>query len=201
MATAKVKVNEVSHTTITSAKGVDLNYCVLKGYDDTNSKGFSKRFFATKKDGDPTRNAEIADTLQPNDWVEVTMDDTTYKNVQTIKKISEPAGGSAPDQSNFNSAPAETKSSSSPKGGARSGDQLNRATALELAIEAIRLGESFPSTKTVLDVAEKFEHYIVNGFGNPTMTYDQSGPAGQDIPVNEPNPDLEDAVGDDDIPF
>jgi len=201
MPSAKVKVSEVAHTTITSASGMDLNYVVLKGYDDTNSKGFSKRFFATKKDGSPTKNAEIADGLQPNDWVDVVMDDSSYHNVQTIKKISEPAGGSAPDQTSYKAAGSSNPSGAgSSKGGARSGDQLNRATALEAAVKCVTSSDNGGSADTVIDLAFKFEQFIIYGAAKPTMTYDQSG---GETTKPEPDPNLEDVDGpsDDDIPF
>jgi hypothetical protein len=192
----KVKVSDVSPTTIQSAAGKDLNYIVLKGYDDTNSKGFSKRFFATKQDGTATKNAEVAETLAPNDWVEVEIDDSSYKNVTRIRKISEPAGGSAPDQTNYKSNAGSAGGSSS-KGSSRDAGMLNRATALEAAVKvAVASPNGVPSVNTLIDIAVKFESYIMYGIGEPIMT--------MDTPASDPeasvNPDLED-VGDDDIPF
>lgn len=200
MSTVKVKVSEVSHTTIQSSAGNDLNYVVLKGYDDTNSKGFSKRFFATKKDGSPTQNAQIADGLGPNDWVEVTMDNTSYRNVTSIKKITPPAGSSAPDQTDYKSNTSAPSSGGSKGGSGRSGDQLNRATALELAVACLASSDNnTPTVNTVIEIAERFETYIVHGTGKPSMTYTPSNNTPEDAQA-EQDPNLED-VGDDDIPF
>jgi hypothetical protein len=195
MSSVKVKVSEVSHTTIQSSQGKDLNYVVLKGYDDTNSKGFSKRFFATKQDGMPTKNAEVADTLQANDWVEVTMDNTSYKNVTGIERISEPSGGSAPDQTTYKSA-----GNTGTKGSSRDAGMLNRASALDLAIKAIATSDNGPiGTKTIIQIADRFEDYITNGIPTPSMTMGTK----KEEPKPEPQPELEDAnmPSDDEIPF
>lgn len=91
----------------------DKNMVEINGYDLTNNKGFKKAFFETKRDGGRTKNAEISDGLQPGDFIEVTLDDTSWKNVQFIKKIAEPAGGAAAPSS----APA---GSGNPTGGGSS---------------------------------------------------------------------------------
>jgi hypothetical protein len=96
--TCQVKVNTVKHTSQIGKANQTLNYVEVTGYDATNSKGFKKRFFATKKDGTATVNAEIADGLNKDDWCEFLMDDTEWQNVQTIKKIAQPEGLTAPDQ-------------------------------------------------------------------------------------------------------
>jgi hypothetical protein len=88
----------VKHTTQYSKGGKQLNYVEITGYDATNSKGFKKRFFATKQDGTATVNAEIADGLNKDDWAEIVVDDTEWQNVQFLKKIAQPEGLTAPDQ-------------------------------------------------------------------------------------------------------
>jgi hypothetical protein len=69
----------------------------LTGYDHTNNRGFKKLIFAEKQGGGATVMSDVADTIQKDDWVEMTLDDTTYHNVTMIKKISEPAGSNVPD--------------------------------------------------------------------------------------------------------
>ena len=199
----KVRVSEVTPTTITSAQGKDLNYLVLKGYNETDSKGFSKRFFATKQDGTATKNAEIADSLQPNDWVEVTLDDSSYHNVQTIRKIAAPANTQAPDQTSYKqNTNAGSVGGSKSGGGSRDAGMLNRATALEAAVKLVTSSDNGVSgVNQVIDIATKLETYITYGSGTPSMTMESAGqqPADEQEPVTS-DPDLED-IGDDDIPF
>jgi hypothetical protein len=197
----KVRVSSVDHTTVTSAKGFELNYVVLKGFDEGANKGFKKQFFATKKDGSPTVNAQTADQLAPNDWVELTLDDTSYQNVQTLRKINAPDGATAPDQNVY-----QEKVASRPTGGKspkafRTVPQLNREVALDHAIKMViaKLTEK----KNLIVTAVKFEDYLVNGVGvpdpkiqsktspPPEVHNDQSGNTPEDT-----NPNAED-----DIPF
>jgi len=201
----QVKVNTVNHTTQRSNAGNELNYVEITGYDATNSKGFKKRFFATKKDGTATKNAETADSLNQDDWIQITLDDTSYHNVQTLKKIAQPAGMEAPSQSS--KASGNPKSSGGKKGGFKKGGefrtvpQLNREVALNAAVKFVNDGETkAASIDDVVGIAEKFENYLVgqtvdgevreplkNGgsITNPTKEYDS--------PNNDPQ--------DDDIPF
>ena len=86
----QVKVNTINHTTQTSKAGNELNYVEITGFDSTNNKGFKKRFFSTKKDGTATKNAETADTLKQDDWIELTLDDTSYANVRLPRAIQRP---------------------------------------------------------------------------------------------------------------
>jgi hypothetical protein len=109
-----VKVSNVG----TIVRG-DKNMVEINGYDLTNNKGFKKAFFETKRDGGRTKNAEISDGLTPGDFIEVTMDDTSWKNVQFIKKIAEPAGGA--------SAPDMGKAPSSGGGGGGGSDRMSKA--------------------------------------------------------------------------
>jgi len=194
-----VRVSSVDHTSQTSAAGKDLNYVVIKGFDNSTNKGFSKRFFATKRDGMPTKNAELADTLEQNDWIKVEMDDTSYKNVTRIMKVDEPDNAKAPDQTDYRTSSNTSGSvgGSTSKGGARDGGMLNRATALEASVAVSAASPNgVGSVKALLDIAVKFEDYITNGFGTPTMTMETTASE----PEASVDPDLED-VGDDDIPF
>ena len=167
--TVQVRVNQVQHTTQTSKAGKELNYVEITGFDAAAGKGFKKRFFATKKDGTATKNAEIADALSNNDWVELVLDDSSFHNVQTVKKIAEPAGMTAPDQSTGSAstgpekevnkeawaknAPAKTTKAF------RSTGQLNREKALDSAIK-FNNGMS-QDVDAVINIAERFESYLI----------------------------------------
>jgi hypothetical protein len=173
--TVQVRVKNVN----ANAKQGSYDAVEITGYDATNSKGFKKKFFATKKDGSATKNAETAYTLNENDWCEITMDDTSYKNVQTIKKIAQPAGVTAP--------PANS-------GGGRKGGYNNpqkdasiaRSVALKAAVDFVG-GSDSADVETVIEHAKAFEAYLL------------------DKDVNDPRPDSDPAEGSDDavddIPF
>jgi hypothetical protein len=200
----KVRVSSVDHTTVTSAKGFELNYVVLKGFDEGANKGFKKQFFATKKDGTPTVNAQTADQLAPNDWVELTLDDTSYQNVQTLRKINAPDGATAPDQVSY-----QEKTSSRSTGGGKSPKafrtvpQLNREVALDHAIKMVIA--KLTTQKNLITMAVKLEDYLVNGVGvpDPKIQSETMPPPGNETPSDAPDPDSHPgpAVDDDDIPF
>jgi hypothetical protein len=163
--TVQVKVNTVTHTTQQSKAGNDLNYVEITGFDAAAGKGFKKRCFATKKDGTATKNAETADSLSQNDWVEITMDDSSYKNIQTIKKIAEPAGMSAPDQSEGKATTSQPASSPAKSTKAfRTTGQLNREKALDAALKYLTIRgikDGVDNVGSTLDVARRFEDYLV----------------------------------------
>jgi hypothetical protein len=88
----------------------------ITGYDHTNNRGFKKLVFAEKQGGGATVLSQICDTIQKDDWLEITMEDGQYKNITHLKKIQEPAGGnSAPD-----STQGQTKSGGGGGGGTKS---------------------------------------------------------------------------------
>jgi hypothetical protein len=193
----QVKVNTVNHTTQTSNAGNELNYVEITGFDSTNNKGFKKRFFATKKDGTATKNAETADTLNQDDWIEITLDDTSYHNVQTLKKIQEPAGMTAPSQGS--TASGNPKGSGGSKGGYKGNPAKDKAIARSVALKAA-VDFSNPvedGVDEVLAKAQIFEEYLMGG---STMTVDgeirETAPNGNVI-QNATTPPVED----DDIPF
>ena len=197
--TVQVKVNTIGSTTRGNSNMVEMT-----GYDHTNNRGFKKLFFEEKKSGGRTRNAEVADTLSKDDWVEVTMDDTSYKNVQSIKKIAEPAGGeSTPSQSSYKK-PAG--GGGKKKGEFRTVPMLNREVALK---SAVSLMGPVKLTKTIIDSLEKLayrlEAFLVKGDFDAELDTD---PVVEEKPVaqtdntpaagNDPAPA---PVDDDDIPF
>jgi len=217
---AQVKVNTVRST----VRG-DSNMLELTGYDNTNRRGFKKLFFETKKDGGLTKNAETANTLKQDDWVEVTMDDSSYKNVQSIKRIGEPTGAEAPPA-------VENRSGGGGGGGAAKTDKMSKAdwaakdrkkeigvarsVALKAAVGVCGTSASAP-TKKIVNAIEKlafrFEAYLIKGDFNADLDADEpehTSPEGPSTvhPMDEqPNTPVDVTVAeegapiDDDIPF
>jgi hypothetical protein len=161
----QVKVNTVTHT-----EQNGYNYVQVTGLDHTNNKGFKKRFFATKKDGSATKNAETADSLSKDDWVEFTLDDTSYKNVQSLKKIGAPAdAGSVPSQGG-NSGGGRSSGGSDKMSkadwaakDANKERSMARHKALVVATDyciAAGLKKGKDNVAGILDVAARFEEYL-----------------------------------------
>jgi len=188
-----VRINTVQHTSQVSSTGSNLNYVEITGYNETDGKGFKKRFFATKKDGTATKNAETADALNKDDWAEFVLDDTSYKNVQTLKKIAAPANATAPSQAD--SAPASgggnTKMSKADwaKKDEAKNESIARSVALKAAVDFMA-GNGETDTDVVIDIAVAFEGYLLNGRRVPGS---DSVPAPTDADATP--------VEDDDIPF
>lgn len=194
--TVQVKVNTVNHTTQTSNAGNELNYVEITGFDATNSKGFKKRFFATKKDGTATMNAEKADSLNQDDWIEITLDDTSYHNVQTLKKIQEPAGMTSPSQSSAAAGnPKTTKRTYKPD--PEKAKSIARSVALKAAVDFACNSSDTTTVDDVIVVADRFELYLagqtvdgeirepLKGGGsmtNATTTAENNQPQDDDIP-------------------
>lgn len=157
----QVKVNTVQHTSQVSKAGTDLNYVEITGFDSTNNKGFKKRFFATKKDGTATKNAETADSLSQDDWAEFTLDDTSYHNVQTLKKINQPAGMSAPSQASPESG--NPKGTSKGGGGYKSNPEKEKAIAKSVALKAavtFLAGNQEVGTDDIIEMSYKFVDFL-----------------------------------------
>jgi hypothetical protein len=215
-----VKVNTVGQVVRGQFNMVEIN-----GYDHSNNRAFKKAFFETKKDNTLTKNAEIANGLVQNDWVCITLDDTSYHNVQSIRKIAEPQGGSAAAAA----APAPAAG-----GGTRanSADKMSKADWAEkdrkkevsvnrsVAVKsAAALFGAKPITKAILKAFEtlayRIEAYLALG------SFDEQVPADKPAEVPTPTPavppaeakvydettgpeptDVKVAAGeDDDIPF
>lgn len=206
-----VKINTVQHTSQLSKAGNELNYVEITGFDATNNKGFKKRFFATKKDGTATKNAETADALNQDDWAEITLDDTSYHNVQTLKKISEPAGMSAPSQ-------AQTQTSTGGGGRASGGssDKMTKADwaakdrakeqsmarhkGLVVAADVCVANGNFDPDEIIL-VARTFADYLSEGTGQVVDGEKRETLANGNTLVNAPQQNDDPGVQDDDIPF
>jgi hypothetical protein len=169
----------------------------LTGFDATARRGFKKLFFETKKDGGLTKNAETANTLKQDDWVEVTMDDTSYKNVQSIRIIAEPAGQNVPSQA------GGEQSGGAPVGGnprsANGTDKMSKAewaakdvkkelgvarsVALKAAVAAVSSdGKGFTKVK-----AEQIKK-MINGFTSFLLNGDFDGKPEADVPAPPPLP-------------
>jgi hypothetical protein len=219
-----VKVNTVGQVVRGQFNMVEIN-----GYDHNNNRPFKKAFFETKKDGGLTKNAEIANSLQPDEWICITLDDTSYHNVQSIRKIAEPQGGSAAAASApVGDAPPAYRPAGGGGGGAsdkmskadwaekdrKKEVSVNRSVALKAAA-ALFTGKG--ATKAIVNSLEKLafrmEAYLALG------SFDEQVPA--NVPAEAPAPptppapekvydestgpeptDVKVAAGeDDDIPF
>jgi hypothetical protein len=203
----------------------------LTGYDNTNRRGFKKLFFETKKDGGLTKNAETANTLKQDDWVEITMDDTSYKNVQSIKRIQEPAGSDVPSQGDSNPSRGGGGGSSrgSGSGSSSASDKMSKAewaakdakkelgvarsVALKAAVESVSAdGKGFTTAKMkqVVKAADSFTSFLLNGDfeGKPELAKPEPPPAPPVVTDRAPGDDqpgsptaADDTPIDDDIPF
>jgi hypothetical protein len=201
----------------------------LTGYDATERRGFKKLFFETKKDGGLTKNAETANTLKQDDWVEITMDDTSYKNVQSIRIIAEPAGSNVPSQAGGGGG------GGNPSGGSRGGQDTSdkmskadwaakdahhelgvaRSVALKSAVAAVSAdGKGFTGgkMKQIVKMAGGFTSFLLNGDfeGKPEVEKPAPPPAPPVVTDKEPGDDQgqagvneagDGAPIDDDIPF
>jgi hypothetical protein len=170
----QVKVNTPGTTT----RG-NSNMIQLTGYDFTNGRGFKKLFFEEKQQGGRTANAEVSDTLQKDDWVEITMDDTQYNNVTNIRKISMPAGADVPDsnqgkpsgggsQDNQTFKPADDKNKMSKADWAAKDRKKEASVARSVALKSSAvLFTGKGATKAIVDSLEKLalrmEAYIMSG--------------------------------------
>jgi hypothetical protein len=208
-AKVQVRINTVGHIT----RG-EYNLIEVTGYDETNRSGFKKSFFAEKKEGGATVNAQIAESLTQDDWAEFTLDDTSYHNVQSIRAIGAPANASAPAQSG-GSAPASSGGSPASGGGGakktgRSVGMLNRGSALEAAVK-LTAGEK--PTKGLINTLEKLAYRMEAFLSKGSFDADVDAvdePVAPEVPVAQPDNttatqppvgDAPPAPEDDDIPF
>jgi hypothetical protein len=200
----------------------------LTGFDATARRGFKKLFFETKKDGGLTKNAETANTLKQDDWVEITMDDTSYKNVQSIRIIAEPAGqnvpsqaggeqsgggGGAPTGGNPRSANGSDKMSKAEWAAKDSKKELGvaRSVALKAAVAAVSAdGKGFTKVKAeqIKKMINGFTSFLLNGdfegkpepeVATPETPADKQ--PGDDRAEGQATDGGEKAPIDDDIPF
>lgn len=192
-----VRVNTIQHTTQQSQAGNTLNYIEITGFNETDNKGFKKRFFSTKKDGTATKNAETADSLNKDDWIEIVLDDTSYHNVQTLKKIAAPANASAPSQAGQPVGVGTVAGNKMSKGDWAAKDKaknasIARSVALKAAVDFLNPAENGP--QDVIDMAVEFEGYLLNGRRSPgdEAVTKETAPNGNTITT---------PVEDDDIPF
>lgn len=209
--TITVKVSEVGST----VRG-DFNMVEIKGQDCANGKNVTKTCFETTKSGDLTKNAQIAQNLSGGDFVEMLLDDSSYKNLKTIKKVSAPAGGMASPSSGGGS------SRGSYSGGGGSSDKMSKAEwaekdrkkevsmarhkAIQCSVEMLPEG---PPTKKVIDSMEKLayriEAYILKGDFNAELDAEPEPAVAQtgndDDPGNTGEGSDVPSPEDDDIPF
>lgn len=217
---AQVKINTIQHTTALSGQGNQLNYVEVTGYDATSRKGFKKRFFATKQDGTATAAAEVADSLNKDDWAEFVMDDSSYKNVTMVKKIAQPAGMEAPSQGGGQQQ--QSGSSSANDGGGRMSKaewaakdarlelSIHRQSALKNAVVAMGSAAGKAPTKAFVvgleKLAVRMTAFLQYGDFDADLSANVPAVPEQTPPANLDAPETSDAasrnpVGDDDIPF
>jgi hypothetical protein len=199
--TVKVKVSEVGSTT----RG-NYNMVVIKGYDATNNKGFKKDFFETTKSGGLTKNAEVAQGLVAGDWVDVTVDDSSYKNVQKITKTSAPAGGGGGAPSGSSAGRGRMSKAEWAAKDAAKDQSIARSVALKSAVDTIvpSIASGKSTVKAGVTAIEKlvdrFEKYLLHGdfdYVKPEPASDDDGGDSDDDSGDAPAPPDED----DDIPF
>ena len=209
-----VKVNTIQPIT----RGA-FNLIEITGYDHTNNKGFKKSFFEEKKGGGRTKAAELADTLVKDDWVEFVLDDTSYANVQTLKKTAEPAGGdSVPSQGGGGGgqrpgvfgagAPSDKMSKAEWAEKDRKKDvAMARSVAVKAAVAMTYSTGKMTAgiVKALEKLTLRIEAYLLKGDFDACLADDPKEP-GDDREEDTPKPSTsgEDQTGqgpDDDIPF
>jgi hypothetical protein len=194
------------------------NMIEITGYDHTNNRGFKKLIFSEKQGGGATVLSGVADTIQKDDWLEMTLDDTQYTNITHMKKISEPAGG--------NSVPDSTQGQSSSGGGKKSNltkeewalkdAKKELSMARHKAIEASAIiaggkGISKAVVESIQKLADRFTAYILTGDFNasvvvpelekPVAQTDNTPAVDNKEPGDEQGAGGKPEPGDDDIPF
>lgn len=208
--TINVKVNTVQPTT----RG-NYNMIEITGYDHTNNRGFKKAFFEEKKAGGRTAIALISDTLKQDDWVEIVIDDTTYKNIQTMKQIGEPAGADVPTQAGGgggggNPAGNSGGGGTTKRGNYRTVGALNREVALSSAVKMFSGEKATKGTISSLEkLAIRMEAFLVKGDFDAEVdeVVVPPPPVADPPPVAQPDntPPIDNnpapQVEDDDIPF
>lgn len=211
--TINVKIN-----TITPSTRGDKNGNEIAGYDTTNNKTYKTFVFELKQDGSPTVAGQVVNTLSPGDWIECTVDDTKWKNIQNLKKISQPAGAQAPTSGGASSGGGNNRSS----GGGGKADgmskeewalkdlkkeiSISRQSALKAAVNSCA-ADGKTVTKAKMEQIEKMslrmEAFLLTGaFDGDVSTAaavadtpkpQTETPASTEGPTSGP--------GDDDIPF
>lgn len=196
--TYQVRVEHID----TEAKQGSYDAIELTGYSLTDNDVFKKKFFSKKKDKvTATKQAETAYKLNPGDWCEITLDDSSYHNVSSIKQIAPPAGA--------NQAPASAPTASSQAPAARrrqaqsASDKMSkeewaakdrakeesmaRHKALVVANENSKVGTA---PDVIIAQAKEFELYLLNTSETTEDVHNNYPAAGAGAPQQ-----------DDDIPF
>jgi hypothetical protein len=192
----KVVVSKVWHQD--DAKGTEWVY--ISGRNTADNSGYQTRTFAQYK-GKATKTAEALDALNAGDYVLLNLKQNgKFLNLQSVVVLTEtpPAdtsdGGSAPS-----GAPKSTGGGGYQKKGsmskaewaekdAKKESSIARSVALKAAVDYVNCDESGP--QDVIDIAVKFEEYLLNGLRQPGD--EQPAKTDADVPAD---------VEDDDIPF
>ena len=209
-----VKVKSVETTTRGQFNGFEII-----GYDATNEKAYKNFVFEKTQKGELTKVAEVVQTLGNGDWIELTVDDSKYKNITFCQRSNEPAGFQEP--TNTGSPSNGGGGGRSSGGGAKPGsmskeewaakDQkkatdVARSVAVKTAA-TLFVGEKLvkKTVETLEKLALRMEAFLLTGdFDGDVSTV----AAIADTPKAEeaddstpPAPEAGDPGQDDDIPF
>jgi len=211
--TIQVKVNSITPSTRGNKNGSEI-----AGYDVTNNKNYKTFVFELKQDGSPTVAGQVVDSMNPGDWFEAVVDDTKWKNIQSLKKIGEPAGAQVPSGGGAKSGGTGGSRKSS-GGGGKSNDMtkeewaakdaakelsIHRQSALKAAVNACA-ADGGTVTKAKVQQIEKMALRMVAFLS----TGDFDGKVPEPVVAPEPTPpmpeptprDINPDMADDDIPF
>jgi hypothetical protein len=199
--TIKVKVKGIDPSTRGKFNGLEVT-----GYDATNNKGYKQFTFETTQKGDLTKVAEALQGVGAGDWIEIEQDDTKYKNITSVKKCAEPAGGAPAGGGNSGGGNDRMSKAEWAEKDRKKEISISRQSALKHAVAAVANGDA-KLTKASADSIEKLALRFVAFL----MTGDFDGVVEAPVEKNDPRPTQEDTPGpddssvaapaDDDIPF
>jgi hypothetical protein len=185
-----------------SSRG-NSNGMLLKGRKTYDNSAYEKYYFDKTRDGDPTPLHKIAMTLKAGDTVELTYDDTKYKNLKGIEVVGA-GGGSGGQTSGGSKSSGSGRSGGGAKSNYRDPDHTDRSSAMYLAWEIVSKMEGITGEKKIAtkaqasisaqfeDLSKKLERFLHTGdFNCPAPAANEPGNDGQ--PASQ--------VDDDDIPF
>lgn len=210
-----VRITTVGEIEKTSKAGKNLQYVQITGYCHDTKKGFKKQFFATTQDGKATKMAEQAYGFSKGDWVNITMDDSSFKNVTQILAADQPAdfdesmtqggggnsggGGGYQKKSYGGGGKNQMSKEEWAAKDAKKEASIARSVALKEAVNlmgvvGVKKGDN--NVDRALSIAKEFVLFLTNTSetAEPASPPANNRPADQ-TPAGDPGP------GDDDIPF
>jgi len=198
------------------------NGMLLKGTKDYDGSDYEKFYFDTTQQGDETPIHKIAKTLKPGQLVELTYDQSKFKNLETITILDSSEASASDANGGGGAAPAKRGGGGgyqkNNKGNFRDPDHTDRSSAVYLAWEIVKNMEGIsgdhkvpakaqgPLMTQFQDLAKTMTAFIQTGdFVIP------NGTTAPDTKVGEREPGSDDQAGaatgqpadgqDDDIPF